>query len=185
MISWNILKHAEVDNAVAADQHGSRKHQKSINTCLNKKLVCDAFRQKKRAGAVIILDAKGCYDAISHPIAVLALMSFGVSQQVCKVFSTLQKAKHHIKTGVERSEAVYDDEQVPIMQIGQGNGLGPTLWCLISTILFRMMQKAGHGVSMVSDLSLSLIQLVGLAFVDDTDLFCAGKTATTSGKNLS
>ena len=48
-----------------------------------------------------------------------------------------------------------------------------------------MMQKAGHGVSMVSALSLSLIQLVEFAFVDDTDLFCAGETATTSGENLS
>ena len=48
-----------------------------------------------------------------------------------------------------------------------------------------MMQKAGHGVSMISALSLSLIQLVGFAFVDDTDLFCAGKTNTTSGEALS
>ena len=48
-----------------------------------------------------------------------------------------------------------------------------------------MTQKAGHGVSMVSALSLSLIQLVGFAFVDDTDLFCAGKTATTLGETLS
>ena len=76
------------------------------------------FRQKKRAGAVAILDAKGCYDAISHPIAILALMSFGVPQRVCKVlFSTLQKVKHHIKTGFEWSEAVYGDEPVPIMGI--------------------------------------------------------------------
>ena len=67
-------------------------------------------------------------EAISHPIAVLALMSFGVPQKVCKVlFSTLQKAKHRIKTGFGRSEAVYGDEQVPIMGTGQGNGLGPTL----------------------------------------------------------
>ena len=120
--------------------------------------MCDVFRQKKRAGAVAILDAKGCYDAISHPVAVLTLMSFGVPQRVCKVlFSTLQKAKHHIKTGFGRSEAVYGDEKVPIMGIGQGNGLGPTLWCLISTILFRMMQTAGHGVSLISALSLSII----------------------------
>ena len=71
------------------------------------------------------------------------------------------------------------------MGMCQGNGLGPTLWCLISTILFHMIQKAGHGVSMVSALSLSLIQLVGFAFVDDTDHFCTDKTAMTSGETLS
>ena len=91
MIDQNILKHAEAANAVTADQHGSRKHHKSINSCLNKKLVCDVFRQKKQAGAVAILVAKGCYDAISRPIAVLTLMSFDISQKVCKdLFSTLQ-----------------------------------------------------------------------------------------------
>ena len=140
MIGRNVLKHAENADGVADDQHGSRKHHKSINTCLNKKLVCDVLCQKKRAGAVVILDAKGCYDAISHPIAVLTLMSFGVPQKVCRaLFSTLQKAKHHIKTRFGRSDAVYGNEAVPIMGIGQGNGLGPTLWCLISTILFWMM----------------------------------------------
>ena len=71
------------------------------------------------------------------------------------------------------------------MGISQGNGLGPTLWCLISAILFRMMQKAGYRVSMVFALSLSLIQLVGFVFVDDTHLFCVGKTAKTSGEMLS
>ena len=128
MFGRNVLRHAGAANAVAADQHGSRKHHKSINTCLNRELVCDALRQKKRVGDVEILDAKGCYDAISHPIAVLTLMRFGVPQHVCKViFSTLQKAKHHIKTGFGQSVAVYCDEEVPIMGIGQGNGLGPTL----------------------------------------------------------
>ena len=38
---------------------------------------------------------------------------------------------------------------------------------------------------MISVLFLSLIQLVGIAFVDDTDLFCADKTATTAGEALS
>ena len=43
MIGRNILKYAEAANAVAANQHGSRKHHKSTNICLNKKLVCDVF----------------------------------------------------------------------------------------------------------------------------------------------
>ena len=38
---------------------------------------------------------------------------------------------------------------------------------------------------MISVLSLSLIQLAEFAFVDNTDLFCAGKTTTTSGEALS
>jgi len=186
MIGKNILKYAKATDAVAADQHGSRKHHKSINTCLNKKLVFDILRQKKRAGAVAILDASGAYDRISYAIVVLTFISFDIPQKVYKVlFSTLQKAQHHIKAGFGRLEAVHGNEEVPMMGIGQGNGLGPTLWCLISTIIFRMMKKAGHGVSMVSALSLTLVQLVGFAFVDDTDLFCAAQTSYTAAEVLS
>ena len=66
MIGRRILAYAERANAVATDQHGSRKHHKAINTCLNKKLICDVLRQKRRSGAVAMNDAKGCYDRISH-----------------------------------------------------------------------------------------------------------------------
>jgi len=69
-------------------------------------------------------DAKGCYDQISHPIAVLILMSYDLPQTIaCTLISTLQKVVHHIKTGYGCSEAV-------IFSIGQGSGLGPTLWAL-------------------------------------------------------
>ena len=76
-------------------------------------------------------DASRCYDRISHAIAILTLMSFGVPHLICKVlFQTLQQAKHHIQTGFGRSEAVYGKKDVPLSGIGQGNGLGPTLWAL-------------------------------------------------------
>ena len=110
--------------------------------------------------------AKGCYDRISHPIAVLVLMSYGLPQSIaCTLISTLQKAAHHIKTGYGRSDAVYGNEVVPISGIGQGNGLGPTLWALISSKLLLMMWNAGHGVCVTSALSNTIVALVGFAFV--------------------
>ena len=111
MIRRDILKYVEATGALADDQCGSRKYHKSINTCLNNKLVCDILRQKKRAGSVAILNAKGAYYVILHSIAVLVLMSCGVLQKVHNVlFSTLQKAKHHIKTSFGRSGAVCRNE---------------------------------------------------------------------------
>ena len=132
-----------------------------------------------------INDATGAYDQVSHPIAVLTLMSFGVPQKVGGIlFETLQKARHHIKTGFGRSHAVYGNESVPLSGVGQGNGLGPTLWALISTNLFRMTVKAGHRVHLFSAVTLTLVSLVGFAFVDDSDLFCAGKTSTSIGEEV-
>ena len=130
-------------------------------------------------------DASGCYDRISHAIAILTLMSFGVPQMICIVlFQTLQQAKHHIKTGFGRSEAVYGDESIPISGIGQGNGIGPTLWALIRTKLLRMVEKAGHGVHLLTSISLMTLAMVCFAFVDDTDLFLAGKTAAATGEDM-
>ena len=130
-------------------------------------------------------DAKGCYDRISHPIAVLVLMSYGLPQTLaCTLISTLQKAVHHIKTGYGRSAAVYGNEVVPISGIGQDNGLGPTLWALISSKLLLMMWNAGHGVCVTSALSNTIVALVGFAFVDDTDLFCASDSSTSSALDL-
>ena len=67
-------------------------------------------------------DAKGCYDRISHLVAILTLLRFGVSALFClALFKTLQQAKHHIKIGFGRSEAAYGEEDVPVSGIGQGN----------------------------------------------------------------
>jgi len=185
MIGRRILAHAEQVGEVSDDQHGSRKNHKTINTCLNKKLLCDVLRQKRRAGAVGMNDASGCYDRISHAFAILTLMSFGVPQMICRVlFETLQQAKHHTKTGFGRSETVYGDEPIPISGIGQGNDLGPTLWALMSTKLLRRMEKACHGVNLLTSISLMTLAMVGFAFVDDTDLFLAGKTVAATGEDM-
>ena len=112
-------------------------------------------------------------------------MSFGLPQTIaCTLISTLQKAVHHIKTGFGRSGPVYGNEVIPISGIGQGNGMGPTLWALISFKLLLMMHTAGHGVRVTSALTNTIISLVGFAFVDDTDLFYAGATSTTTGAAL-
>ena len=185
IIGCRILAHAVGVGVGAAEQHGSWKFHKAINTCLNKKLISNVFCQKKRAGAVAINNDVGCYDPVSHPIAVLTLVSFGVPQKVGRIlFETLRKARHHIKTGFGRSHAIYGNESVPISGVGQGNGLGPTLWALISTILFCMMAKAGHGVHLFSATTLTLVSVVGFAFVNHSDLFCAGKTPISTGEQV-
>ena len=73
-------------------------------------------------------------------------MIFGVPWLVVtKLFCVLQQACHCMKTGYGVSQPVYGNKEVvePIAGIGQGNGLGPSLWCLISTIIIKTCKK-GH-----------------------------------------
>ena len=182
-----VLAHAEKAKAVSPDQYGCRKNHTAINACLNKVLLMDGMRQKKQAGAIAMNDAKGCFDRINHTFAILVLMSFGVSSLLARsVFETLQTADHHIKTGYGRSGKAYgnNDEEEPHQGIGQGNGLGPTLWALLSSILIKNMKRHGHGVNLRSALSLSLVSIVCFAFVDDTDLAITGKDRLTTGEEV-
>ena len=76
-------------------------------------------------------DAKGCYDRINHNFAILALMVFGIPWSIARnLFLVLQQARHSIKTGYGVLKPVYGNEDAnnPIAGIGQGNGLGPSLW---------------------------------------------------------
>jgi hypothetical protein len=103
---------------------------------------------KKQAGAIAMNNAKGCFDRINHTFAILVLMSFGVSSVLARsLFKTLQTADHHIKTGYGRSDKAYgnNDEEEPHQGIGQGNGLGPTLWALLSSILIKNMNLSIAG----------------------------------------
>ena len=174
------LAHAEQAKAVAPDQYGSRKNHDSRKAVLNKVLLNDLARQKRIAIAIGMNDARGCYDRIVHTIAILVLMSFGVPGETARgMFKVLQEAEHHMKTGFGRSDRAYGNEPVPQQGSGQGNGIGPTLWVLISTKLIMMMYRKRHGVEFLSATTLTLFTLVCFAFVDDTDLpLTRGKYST-------
>jgi len=47
-----------------------------------------------------------------------------------------------------------------------------------------MIEKAGHGVNLLTSISLMTLSMVGFAFVDDTDLFLTGKTAAATGEDM-
>ena len=186
MLGKRTLAHAEKAREVATDQYGSRKNHTAISACLNKKLLCDILRQHKRSAALVFSDAAGCYDRICHPVAIITLLSYGVPMSVCQsLFQTLQKARHHIKTGFGRTQhSTYGNERIPLQGIGQGNGIGPTLWALISSKLIQMMKKAGHGIHFLTSISLMAVSLVVFAFVDDTDLVIAASNCEDQVETL-
>ena len=94
-------------------------------------------------------DTKGCYDCISHSFTILTLMSFGLARLVTVVLlATLQWAHHHISTGFGCSQAVYGDELVPLSGVSQGNGIGPSLWVLISTKILDAMRHTSPSVTL-------------------------------------
>ena len=185
MIGKRALANAEICNEVADEQHGSRKNHQARLLVLNKVLVGDWLLLRKQAGAYGMNDAKGCFDRIVHTVAIIVLMSFGVPYLAAKtLFLILAKARHKIKTGYGISDWVYGDEEIPISGCGQGNGLGPALWALISTKVIKMCERAGHGTTCIAPLSGKLLKFLGFAFVDDADLSECAEDVNTTGEEL-
>jgi hypothetical protein len=89
---------------------------------VNKSLTNDLLRQLKRPGAICTNDAKLCYDLIGHPTASIAMQRLGVPKSVVDcLFSTLQLAKHKVRTGYGDSGTEYGskDNEAPMHGICQ------------------------------------------------------------------
>ena len=77
-----------------------------------------------------------------------------------------------------------EDPEEPIAGIGQGNGMGPSLWCLMSSVVIKDCKRNGHGTTIITAISRKIASLLGFAFVDDADLTTAASNAQTSGTEM-
>ena len=186
-IDRKVLANAEIYNEVAEKQHRSRKHHQAGLLLLNKVLVGDLFRLTHFSGYYAMNDTKGCYDRIDHNFSILVLMFFGVPWVIARnLFRVIQQACHCIKTGCGVSCPVYgnEDENEPIAGICQGNGSGPSLWCLISTIIIKNCKRKGHGTTITTPISKKIVSVLGFAFFNDADLVTVVNNAYKSGAEM-
>jgi hypothetical protein len=145
----------------------------------------DILRFRHLSAAIVSSDAKSCYDRIVLWIAALALRRLGLGKgPVQEMMITLQLAVHRINTAYGDSSATYGGSNDPPHQgVGQGNGVGPTIWAVISAVLLAIMKDLGFGLNTLSSLSDMALSLGGFAFVDDTDLFNAASSVRTKGED--
>ena len=53
---------------------------------------------------------------------------------------------------------------------GQENGAGPSIWLMISFVLFDILRRQGYGMKIKNAVSKEVIELAGFSFVDNNDL---------------
>jgi hypothetical protein len=73
---------------------------------------------------------------------------------------------------------------LPIMGILQGNGMGPFVWAIISSVLLHVMMGQGCAGLLTGVLTGLVLRVVGFSFVDDTDLNHTAKDNTTAATSL-
>jgi hypothetical protein len=62
------------------------------------------------------------------------------------------------------------DWQFTLQGVLQGNASGPTIWSVLSSVIFEILHDKGFGVEFCSTISKQLFLLVGFSYVDDCDL---------------
>ena len=178
-VGRHMMSIAEKALILAKEQYGSRKKKSAITHALNKRLTFDILRQQRKGGGICSCDLKSCYDRIIHSFASLAMRRAGVAESatVC-MFDTIQKLKHQVRTAFGDSEEFFGGEEwrelEALMGVGQGNGAGPAIWAVISSIFFDTLRKKGYGAILEAPFSKIDVTLAGFGFVDDTDLLQTG-----------
>ena len=164
---------------MAKEQYGSRKQMTAIECALNKRLIFDILRQTKKPAGICSCDLKSCYDRIVHSFASLAMQRAGAPKiAIDCMFETIQKLKHVVRTSFGESESSFGGEDWRILEqlqgIGQGNGAGPAIWAVISSVFFDMIRDKGLGLKLRAPLSKLALHMAGCGFVDDTDIIQSG-----------
>ena len=178
-----VMEAAERNGTINKGAIGGRKNHSGSGGGLLKVLFNDKMRTTGRPGGIISNDAKSCFDRIVHSVAMICLARQGMDKNAIRtLFETLQEAVHHISTAFGVSEDSYGGKSLrEIMEmilqgIGQGNGAGPTVWDMISTVIIEKMIDLGYGSKFATALSDRVIEVMCFSFIDDADLgYCASE----------
>lgn len=81
-----------------------------------------------------------------HNIAIIVIRQCGlVKSMAVSMFSSIRQATHKVLMGFGLSNKEYggslrvNNNLLPIMGVGQGNGAGLAIWAIVSSVLFMIM----------------------------------------------
>jgi hypothetical protein len=174
-VGRQVMDNAITNNIMAEEQYSKPKCS-AQDQSINRRLIFDLVRHTRQTMALASSDLQSCYDRIVHNAASLAMQTAGISQETIRaMFQTIQLCEHKVRTAYGTSDLSYGPNYQPkychpIMGVGQGNGAGPQIWSIISSVLFAAMHMEGFSTTFISSITKELIDIVGYMYVDDMDL---------------
>ena len=164
------------------------KNSAAAEQIVSKRAVLDHSQYMRKIISLTSSDLEACYDRIIHTAASLALLRVGISHnKINSMFETIQKMTHKIRTLFGDSTITWGGDILSDLGdwnnypqgVLQGNACGPTIWALVSSIIFEILHKRGFAVDFCTTLSKEVFKLVGFAYVDDSDLIQTGSDPIT------
>ncbi|MGL5936571.1 MAG: endonuclease/exonuclease/phosphatase family protein [Cetobacterium sp.] len=182
VIGNDAMRAGERLAAHARDNYGSRKGLRAAEVSMNQTLTYNSIWARRGRAVIMSNDAKGCYDRIAHTVVNLALQRLGVPKPaVQSMLTVIQEMEHHIRTAFGDSKGTYgnNSRQPPPQGILQGSGAGPAGWAAIAAVIIKAMKDEGFGYKVWTLIRQRAVEIVGFAFVDDTDLIHAAHDRKT------
>ena len=174
-----MMAFVEEHNQIPAECYGSCKHHEAINIALNWHLIGDIFWQKWVSRAAASVDLTNCYDRMAHDITSLSCQCWGVPPEpLVSMLSTLQSMVFFLWMAHGDSMDSYGSTAMtheslsphPFQGICQGNGGGPAASLGVNAPCVQLLQCHGHIATFQHSLSGWTLNIVGLIYVDNTDL---------------
>lgn len=156
------------------EEQMAERHRTAEDGAFQKVLMHDYARLKRSAYSVVSADAANCYDRVNHIILALLLWSLGLPQgPLAAMLVTIAFMKYYLRTGFGESKDYMggDKSRQRMHGLNQGNRAASHCWSIVSALLVRIQRYRGHVAEIKSPISRLVSTIMGLLYVDDTDLF--------------
>ena len=166
------------DAGIIPVEQFARRGTQAAQGVLCKVLFCDMIRALHLTAGLPSVDLGNCYDAVSHPIASIAMQALKAPlMTVVLALSVLQTMTFYLRTGYGVSQQGYGGSpEDPTFGLGQGNGMAPSGFSAVSTLMIETYKRLGHASEFCGDWSGILFILAAIIYVDDTDLLLVGRS---------
>ena len=170
-VKWReLIHHCEDKHLLHPSLYGARPGRGALEPVFIEEMVNEITRTSRKPIIKNAEDATACYDRIIPGVGNLASRSHGLHRSVAIVQgNTLEEVKYHLKTQLGVTEEYYKHCTVsPIYGTGQGSGNSPTVWLVVSSILFRCYTATAFGARFETPDRTVCVDLFRVGFVDDT-----------------
>jgi len=123
--------------------------------------------------SIALADAAICYDRINHAIIAIISLCLGVwGGSITTMLRAIQLMKFYLCTGWGESSWCIGGDVMRILHgLCQGNGAAPAGWLDLSYFLVTIYKNLGYGTKLESPITKVWLNVMGVLYVDDTDLY--------------
>ena len=169
-ITRRMMNQAEKYHLLPHEHIGGRKNKKSIEGAITKRLLMENSQLMRRPMIVLSTDAANCYDRVIHKYVAFTCNKWGIPTPVIKaLLQPLQQAKHFTRTAYGDSDSFFTGTN--LQGVGQGNTGAAPFWTCVSTSMIEILKECGYNSTFISAISLDIVKLALIAFVDDSEIF--------------